>query len=48
MQKSNGLIVLDGVTQLNAIVVGWWCGNRAAAQYGFPRIINDSDTATTV
>lgn len=42
--QSSGLILLDGVTQLEVIVVRWWCGNHAGPQNGFHRIINDHNT----
>lgn len=32
--QSTGLILLDGVTQLDVIVVGWQCGSHASPQYG--------------
>lgn len=41
VRPSSGLILLDGVTQLDAIVVWWESGSHAAPQYGSPRIINE-------
>lgn len=44
----HGLMLLDGVTHLDVIAVGWWCGNHAAPQYGFHGIINDHGTTTMI
>lgn len=44
--QSSGLILLDGVTQLDVIVVWYWCGNHVGPQYGFHRIINDHNGAS--